>query len=118
MILLCTSYGCPAFFKQKNQQANGIKNAVITRKEALLNDVTSPFTGLKTAKVNVIEFFDYQCIYCSKVSPAIEKMQKEFPNVKFIYKETPIFSKRWEASKYAAQIGLDVFCSERLKSLC
>lgn len=71
--------------KQKKQQANVIKNAVLTNKDALLNDATTPFAGPKTAKVNVIEFFDYQCIYCAKVSPAIEKMQKEFPNVKFIY---------------------------------
>ena len=75
----------------------------------MLNDKNTPFTGPKDAKVNVVEFFDYQCIYCARLSPTIEKLQKKYPNVRFIFKETPIFGNRWEPSKYAAQIGLETF---------
>ncbi|MBD1576597.1 MULTISPECIES: DsbA family protein [Vibrio] len=102
--------------QQLEQQANGQKAAVLAHKDALLNDPTTPFTGPKTAKVNVVEFFDYQCIYCFKISTAIEQMQKQYPNVKFIYKETPIFGNRWEPSKYAAQMGLEVFAQQGSKA--
>ncbi|OEF23228.1 DsbA family protein [Vibrio rumoiensis] len=98
--------------QQLDQQANVQKSAVLANQDALLNDKTTPFTGPKTAKVNVIEFFDYQCVYCFKISPTIEKLQKEYPNVRFIFKETPIFGSRWEPSKYAAQMGLEVFAQK------
>lgn len=95
--------------QQLEQQADIQKSAVLSNKDALLNDKNTPFTGPKDAKVNVVEFFDYQCIYCARLSPTIEKLQKKYPNVRFIFKETPIFGNRWEPSKYAAQIGLETF---------
>ncbi|MBD1574760.1 thioredoxin domain-containing protein [Vibrio sp. S17_S38] len=95
--------------KQLEQQESNQKEAVLANKDALLNDLSTPFIGPKDAKVNVVEFFDYQCIYCFKISSAVEQMQNKYPNVKFIYKETPIFGNRWEPSKYAAQMGLAIF---------
>lgn len=83
--------------------------AVLANKESLLNDKDAPMTKPKNAKVAVIEFFDYQCAYCHKVFPELEKVMKNNPNVQFIFKEFPIFSERWEASKYAAQMGFAVY---------
>ncbi|WP_369686310.1 thioredoxin domain-containing protein [Photobacterium leiognathi] len=31
--------------------------------------------GSKDAKVNVIEFFDYQCMYCSKIAPIVKSLE-------------------------------------------
>lgn len=95
--------------KQMQEQANAQINAVIENKDALLNDPKTPYVGNKDAKINVIEFFDYQCIYCYKISQTIEKIQAENSDIRFIFKETPIFGTRWEPSKYAAQMGLWVF---------
>lgn len=98
--------------KQLEEQANAQKSAVLANKNILLNDKETPFTGPKTAKVNVIEFFDYQCIYCYRISSTIESLQKQYPNVRFIFKETPIFGSRWEPSKYAAQVSLEAFAQK------
>ncbi len=59
----------------------------------------------------MIEFFDYQCIFCYRISSTIEKLHTEHLDVRFLYKESPIFGSRWEASKYAAQMGLWLFAS-------
>ncbi|MBD1576966.1 thioredoxin domain-containing protein [Vibrio sp. S11_S32] len=95
--------------KQIQQQQSQQKQSVLSHQKELLRDKTTPFVGNKNAKVNVIEFFDYQCVYCAKIAATVHEMQIHHPNIKFIYKETPIFGSRWEPSKYAAQIGLEVF---------
>ena len=88
------------------QQHNKIAQAVITHSNDLLNRKGIPVVGPQNAKVAVIEFFDYQCAYCSKAAPEMEAIIKANPNVKFIFMDFPIFSSRWPASKYAAQVGL------------
>lgn len=93
--------------QQQQMQAQQVeaKKVVIANAEQLINDKATPFIGPKDAKVNVIEFFDYQCMYCSKIADTVKQLEEKNPDVKFIFKETPIFASRWEASKYAADMG-------------
>ena len=93
--------------QQQQMQAQQVdtKQTVIANADQLLNDKATPFIGPKDAKVNVIEFFDYQCMYCSKIADTVKQLEAKNPDVKFIFKETPIFASRWEASKYAADMG-------------
>jgi protein-disulfide isomerase len=41
--------------------------------------------------------------------PELEKVMKAQPDVRYFFKEWPIFGSRWEASLQAAQIGLSVW---------
>ncbi|MEC6798219.1 thioredoxin domain-containing protein [Photobacterium sp. S4TG1] len=93
--------------QQQQMQAQQVeaKKVVIANANQLINDKATPFIGPKDAKVNVIEFFDYQCMYCSKIADTVKQLEEKKPDVKFIFKETPIFASRWEASKYAADMG-------------
>lgn len=61
------------------------------------------------AKVTVVEFFDYQCIYCARLAPELEKVIKANPDVRFVFKEFPIFGQRWPASLSAAKTGLQIW---------
>ena len=38
--------------------------------------------------VHVVEFFDYQCGYCKRIFPAVQKLQKEDPDIRFIFKDS------------------------------
>ena len=98
--------------QQQEKQENQAAQAVIQHSNQLLHDPKTPFVGPKDAAVNVVEFFDYQCIYCSKLSPVVRELQKENPDVKFIYKETPIFGMRWAPSLYAADMGNWIFAQK------
>lgn len=90
--------------QEKRQVISVLDNA----KELLSNEQT-PTIGPKNAKVAVIEFFDYRCVFCHKVAPIMEKVMDANPHVKYIFKEFPIFGQRWEASQYAAKMGIAAY---------
>ncbi|WP_119327990.1 thioredoxin domain-containing protein [Cysteiniphilum halobium] len=97
---------------QKNLMAAQEKKqvtSVLDNVKALLSNEQTPTIGPKDAKVAVIEFFDYQCVFCHKVAPIMEKVMDANPNVKYIFKEFPIFGQRWEASQYAAEMGIAAY---------
>lgn len=47
---------------------------------------TSPFVGPKDAKITIVEFFDFNCGYCKRLAPAMMKVIKNNPDVKFVFK--------------------------------
>ncbi len=95
--------------QEQERQQMALTQKVIDNQEALLHDKDTPVIGPQDARVAVIEFFDYQCIYCSKLAPELEKVMKASPDVRYIFKEWPIFASRWENSEKAALRGLDVW---------
>lgn len=57
----------------------------------------------------VVEFFDYQCIWCSRLAPELEKVMKANTNVRYYFMEWPVFGSRWPESLLAAKTGLQVW---------
>ena len=53
--------------------------------------------------ITVVEFFDYRCGYCKQVAPEVVKLIAENPDVRFVFKEFPIFG---EVSDSAARMAL------------
>lgn len=95
--------------QQQEQQASDALTAVVANAPAILQDKDTPTYGPKDAKVAFVEFFDYQCMYCSRMAPLVEQTIKANPNVRFVFKEWPIFGDRWKASITAAETGLSVW---------
>jgi len=54
-------------------------------------------------KITIVEFFDYRCGYCKMVAPEVVKLIAENPDVRFVFKEFPIFG---EVSDTAARMAL------------
>ena len=51
----------------------------------------SPSRGPSNAKVTILHFFDYQCPFCVRVAPTIEKLAQDYPNdVRVVYKMHPL----------------------------
>ncbi len=51
----------------------------------------APVTGSSGAKVTIIEFSDYQCPYCSRVEPTIEKIKHTYgKDVRVAFKHSPL----------------------------
>jgi len=82
---------------------------VMEHQTKLLQDPDTPTIGPEGARVAVIEFFDYQCVFYSQFAPVLEKVMKAQPDVRYIFKEWPIFGSRREASLQAAHQDLAVW---------
>ncbi len=95
--------------QQQQRQQQSLVLSVMENQDVLLRDTDTPVVGPDNAKVAVIEFFDYQCIYCSRLAPVMEQVMKTSPDVRYVFKEWPIFASRWESSENAAQRGIDVW---------
>ena len=96
--------------QMEEQQSNYAKSALEKDNlKRLIQNTSTPYIGPKNAKVVVIEFFDYQCLFCSKIAPSLLTAVKDNPDVKFIFKDYPIFGEQWKASNYAANVGIHAF---------
>jgi protein-disulfide isomerase len=74
----------------------------ITEK-TVFHDPDAPVLGNPKGDVTVVEFFDYQCPYCKKIHPTVEKVVREDGNVRLVMKDWPVFG---GASVFAAQAVL------------
>jgi protein-disulfide isomerase len=51
----------------------------------------SPVRGSPSALVTVVEFGDFQCPYCKKVQPALERLRTEYGDrIRFVWKDEPL----------------------------
>ena len=51
----------------------------------------APLQGSPDAAVKVVEFADYECPYCRKVEPTLDKLRKQYGNrVAFAFKDFPL----------------------------
>ncbi len=58
----------------------------------IFNDPRDAFVGPANAKVVVVQFFDYRCPHCkAEAAPGVQAMIKKHPDVKFVFKDFPIF---------------------------
>ena len=61
------------------------------------------FVANPNGQITVVEFFDYRCGYCKLAAPQVVQLIKEHPDVRFVFKEFPIFG---DVSDAAAKIAL------------
>ena len=58
--------------------------------------------GNKDAKVTVVEFSDFECPYCNRFAPTIDKIVKEYSSkIRFTYRNFPLTSIHLNAQKAA-----------------
>ena len=50
----------------------------------------SSWKGAAKPKVTLVEFFDYACPYCKASNPAVDRLLKEDPGLRVVYRELPI----------------------------
>src|SRR5260370_24154546 len=74
-----------------------------TTRDAILNDPAAPITGNPEGDVTIVAFFDYNCPFCKKAEPDLERVGKADTKIRLVYKDWPILS---EASIPCAQLVL------------
>ncbi len=71
--------------------------------EDVLFDLDNPVLGNPDGDVTVVEFFDYQCLYCRANHTELIDVVAEDGNVRLVMKDWPIFG---PASIRASQLAL------------
>lgn len=61
------------------------------------------FVANPNGSITVVEFFDYRCGYCKSSAPEILALIKQNPDIRFVFKEFPIFG---DESDEAAKVAL------------
>jgi protein-disulfide isomerase len=82
------------------------------RAEALLPSLRSAverdprdFVANPNGKITVTEFYDYRCPHCADAAPKVLSLIHDNPDVRFVFKEMPIFG---PTSEHAARAALAV----------
>jgi|HubBroStandDraft_1064217.scaffolds.fasta_scaffold00066_63 protein-disulfide isomerase len=89
----------------KAEAEQATKAEIVTRREELDNDPTSPVLGNPKGDVTVVEFFDYRCPYCKGTYGAVAQLLEQDRNVRLVLKDFPILGKD---SVFASRIALAV----------
>jgi protein-disulfide isomerase len=71
---------------QKRQRAEAVR----TYLTELTQDPGSPVGGNPQGQVTIVEFFDYQCGYCKRVTVEIKKLLQTDSDVRLVYRALPI----------------------------
>jgi protein-disulfide isomerase len=90
---------------QQNKQAAAAKaaSASLVKYRQQLERDPRDFVANPDGKITVVEFFDYRCGYCKVSAPEVLKIIEENPDIRFVFKEFPIFGGE---SNLAAQVAL------------
>jgi protein-disulfide isomerase len=66
-------------------------------------DPQAPVGGNPKGDVTIVAFFDYNCGYCKKAAPALDRIAQEDGRIRLVYLDWPILTK---ASVYGALVAL------------
>ena len=93
--------------KQAADEVSGQKHA-----QALLPGLRSAverdprdFVANPQGKITVTEFYDYRCPHCADAAPEVVSLIRANPDIRFVFKEMPIFG---PTSEHAARAALAV----------
>ena len=89
--------------KRESNARERTRRTILARKDELFKDPSSPVGGNPSGDVTVVEFFDYQCGYCKRVFPSLQKLLVDDGNIRFVFKEFPILGPN---SVFAARAAL------------
>ena len=72
-------------------------------REALERDRNGIVLGNPDGNVTLTEFFDYNCPFCKKILPAMQRLIGSDPQLRVVFREWPVFG---EGSDFAARAAL------------
>lgn len=73
------------------------------RRAALETPFGSSWQGAAKPEVTLVEFYDYACGYCKASLPILDRLMKEDPGLRVVYREFPILGRQ---SEVAARMAL------------
>lgn len=77
--------------EKRTAEAASLARAGYEKHKAALERDPRDLVANPGGAITVVEFYDYKCGYCKLVAPDIAALIRENPDVRFVFKEYPIF---------------------------
>ena len=92
--------------KQREKQQADMEAEFNNPKKPEMKD-SRVYFGKKSAPITIVEYSDFQCGYCAKVSPTLKQVLKTYPDdVRVLYKHKPLFPGSSRAAEYYEAVGM------------
>jgi protein-disulfide isomerase len=89
--------------KQQEAEAQKATASIKDNNATLFNSPHQVVLGNPQGKVEIVEFFDYNCGFCKRALPDMLTLLKNDPDIKFVLKEFPVLG---EGSVEAAHVAV------------
>lgn len=81
-------------------QARETAKAIAANRKLIETPYAGAWEGNPNGDVTLVEFFDYACGYCRASLPVIDRLLKEDPKLRIVYREMPVLGPDSEAAAY------------------
>jgi protein-disulfide isomerase len=89
--------------KAEKEQSGRLKEFMAQNAKAVYRSANSSVAGDPNGDITVVEFFDFNCGYCKRGLPEVQRLIHDDNKVRFVFKELPILAK---GSEEAAKVAL------------
>lgn len=83
-------------------QTRALAKVVDANRSAFESPFAGAWAGNRRGDVTLVEFFDYSCGYCRTSVPHIDRLLKEDPGLRVVYRELPVLGPDSEAAAFAS----------------
>ena len=88
--------------QQKTAAREATRTAIHDKASALFHDAADQVLGNPQGNVTIVEFFDYRCPYCKRVTPTLMQTLRRDGNIRLVLKEFPILGPNSVLATHAA----------------
>ena len=83
-------------------QRRQAREAVLQNRQALERPYHGAWAGAEHGDVVMVQFFDYSCPYCHQINGDVERLLREDPRLKVVWREYPVLGPNSESAAVAS----------------
>jgi len=91
----------------ERMQRRQARTAVLQNRQALERPYRAAWAGAENGDVVMVQFFDYACPYCQQVNADVERLLREDPRLKVVWREYPVLGPNSEAAAAASMAAAE-----------
>ncbi|QLE86541.1 DsbA family protein [Shewanella sp. Scap07] len=104
-----------ALQQRESQTAQAVQQQALAAKtQALFESELDPWKGAQNPSVTIAYFTDFNCPYCKKLEPELDRLMATYPELKVVVKMVPL---QGEGSEQAVDLAQSVWLNEPSKYL-
>lgn len=86
-------------------QARETANAIAANRDAIFKPFGNAWEGAANPDITIVQFFDYDCAYCRRSLPDIERLLAEDKRLRIVYREFPVLGPGSEVAAKASLVA-------------